>query len=94
MQTKQNDMSSQEARQALSWLIEMGADEIVGEEPVNRFLAVAAPAVVEKILADLPAPSGAATRAAGRGAPRERFPPRPPRNRSNRRTNACEPEAR
>ncbi len=61
MQTKQNDMSSQEARQALAWLIEMGADEIVEEAPVNRFLAVAAPAAVEKISAVLPVPSSAAS---------------------------------
>ncbi len=45
MQTKQNDMNAHEAQAALSWLIEMGADEIVGEAPVNRF-AVVAPAVV------------------------------------------------
>ena len=49
MQTKQNDMSPHEAQAALAWLIEMGADEIVGEEPINRLLApppvVAAPDV-------------------------------------------------
>jgi uracil-DNA glycosylase len=45
MQTGQNDMNAHEAQAALSWLIEMGADEIVGEAPVNRFLA-AAPVVV------------------------------------------------
>jgi DNA polymerase len=44
MQTKQNDMNAYEAQRALSWLIEMGADEIVGEAPVNRF-AVAPPVV-------------------------------------------------
>jgi DNA polymerase len=44
MQTKQNDMGPHEAQAALAWLIEMGADEIVGEEPVNRF--VMAPSVV------------------------------------------------
>ena len=38
-------MNAHEAQAALSWLIEMGADEIVGEASVNRFLA-AAPAVV------------------------------------------------
>ena len=38
-------MNAHEAQAALSWLIEMGADEIVGEEPVNRFV-VAPPAVV------------------------------------------------
>ncbi len=45
MQTKQNDMNAHEAQAALSWLIEMGADEIVGEEPVNRFV-VAPPVVI------------------------------------------------
>jgi DNA polymerase len=43
MQTKQNDMSPGAAQAALAWLIEMGADEIVGEAPVNRFAAVVAP---------------------------------------------------
>ena len=38
-------MNAHEAQAALSWLIEMGADEIVGEEPVNRFV-VAPPVVV------------------------------------------------
>jgi uracil-DNA glycosylase family 4 len=46
MQTKQNDMSPGDAQAALSWLIEMGADEIVGEAPVNRFAVVVAPPVV------------------------------------------------
>ena len=47
MQTKQNDMSPGDAQAALAWLIEMGADEIVGEAPVNRFAAVmVAPPVV------------------------------------------------
>lgn len=45
MQTKQNDMNPHEAQAALAWLIEMGADEIVGEEPVNRFV-VAPPVVI------------------------------------------------
>jgi DNA polymerase len=45
MQTRQNDMNAHEAQAALSWLIEMGADEIVGEEAINRFVAVA-PAIV------------------------------------------------
>ena len=39
MQTKQNDMSPHDAQAALSWLIDMGADEIVSETPLNRFLA-------------------------------------------------------
>ena len=36
---KQNDMSPFEAAEALRWLAEMGADEIIGEEPVNRLVA-------------------------------------------------------
>jgi uracil-DNA glycosylase len=43
MPTLPNDMTPDQARAALAWLIEMGADEIVGEEPVNRFLAAPAP---------------------------------------------------
>ena len=38
-------MNAHEAQAALSWLVEMGADEIIGEESINRFVA-AAPAVV------------------------------------------------
>ena len=55
-------MNAHEAQAALSWLIEMGADEIVGEAPVNRFLA-AAPAVVavsvSKVEPAAPTPSTA-----------------------------------
>ena len=46
MQSIPSDMTPEEARAALAWFIEMGADEIVGEEPVNRFLTVAAAPVV------------------------------------------------
>ena len=49
MQTKQNDTSPRDAQAALAWLIEMGADEIVGEAPVNRFLAVAPPVVAAPV---------------------------------------------
>jgi uracil-DNA glycosylase family 4 len=45
MQTKQNDISPQQARAALAWLIEMGADEIIAEAPANRFGAISKPAV-------------------------------------------------
>jgi uracil-DNA glycosylase family 4 len=44
MQAKQNDMTPEQAHAALLWLIEMGANEIVSEQPVNRFLSVANPA--------------------------------------------------
>ena len=33
METKQNDMTPHDAAEALRWLAEMGADEIIGEEP-------------------------------------------------------------
>ncbi|MFN4142167.1 uracil-DNA glycosylase [Aestuariivirga sp.] len=36
MQDKQDDMTPSEAARALGWLAEMGADEIIGEAPVNR----------------------------------------------------------
>jgi DNA polymerase len=39
MTANQTDMRPDEARQALSWLIAMGADEVIQDEPVNRFAA-------------------------------------------------------
>jgi uracil-DNA glycosylase len=51
-------MNAHEAQAALSWLIEMGADEIVGEEPVNRFVA---PPPVVAVTAARIEPSRAAT---------------------------------
>jgi DNA polymerase len=44
MEAKQNDMTPHEAAQALRWLAEMGADEIIGEAAVNRLAAAAPPA--------------------------------------------------
>ena len=44
MQTKQNDMTPREAAAALRWLIDMGADEIIGETPVNRLAGRLRPA--------------------------------------------------
>jgi DNA polymerase len=41
METKHDDMTPHEAAEALRWLAEMGADEIIGEEPVNRLAAPA-----------------------------------------------------
>ena len=41
METKHKDMTPHEAADALRWLAEMGADEIIGEEPVNRLAAPA-----------------------------------------------------
>lgn len=54
MDRKQNDMTPHDAAEALRWLSEMGADEIIGENPVNRLAAPAAK----------PAPAAAATHAA------------------------------
>jgi uracil-DNA glycosylase family 4 len=34
----QKNMNRQEAVAVLEWLIEMGADEVVGDEPINRFI--------------------------------------------------------
>lgn len=36
MEAKQNDMTPHEAAEALRWLAEMGADDIIAEAPVNR----------------------------------------------------------
>jgi uracil-DNA glycosylase len=41
MKTNSNGMTAAEARSALAWLDEMGADEIVGEEPVDRLMTAA-----------------------------------------------------
>ena len=38
MDTKQNDIKPADAAEALRWLSEMGADEIIGEAPVNRLV--------------------------------------------------------
>lgn len=60
MDSKQNDMTPHDAAEALRWLSEMGADEIIGEAPVNRLVAPqprATPAAVRPA----PAPAAAAT---------------------------------
>jgi DNA polymerase len=54
MKTEQNDMTPQEAAEALRWLAEMGADEIIGEVPVNRLLT---PARQQRPAAALPRPA-------------------------------------
>jgi DNA polymerase len=41
MENRHQDMTPHEAAEALRWLAEMGADEIIGEEPVNRLAAPA-----------------------------------------------------
>ena len=43
MEHEQNDMTPQQAGQALRWLAEMGADEVIGEQPVDRTAVVPAP---------------------------------------------------
>ena len=52
METKHQDMTPHEAAEALRWLAEMGAEEIIGEEPVNR---LAAPAPQKPEAAAMPA---------------------------------------
>ena len=39
MQAEQNDMTPEDAASALRWLAEMGAGEIIGEQPVDRLAA-------------------------------------------------------
>jgi uracil-DNA glycosylase family 4 len=65
MQADQNDMTPQEAAKALHWLAEMGADEIIGETPVNR---LAPPAPAAMIPADQRARPAPATGRAGTAA--------------------------
>ena len=58
MDKTQNDMTPHDAAEALRWLSEMGADEIIGEAPVNRMVAPApkpAPALARAPLAPAPA---------------------------------------
>jgi len=38
-----DDMTASDAASALAWLVEMGADEFIGEVPVNRLVAAEAP---------------------------------------------------
>ena len=42
MDSNRTDMTPHDAAEALRWLSEMGAEEIIGEAPVNRFAAPAA----------------------------------------------------
>ena len=53
-------MNAHEAQAALSWLIEMGADEIVGEAAINRFV-VDPPVVVAPVAKVEPARSAPST---------------------------------
>ena len=63
METKQNDMTPHQAADALRWLAEMGAEDIIGEEPVNRMLAAPPKAVPRPALAPAPAPAAVPLRA-------------------------------
>lgn len=53
MQAKQNDMTPHDAAEALRWLAEMGADEIIGEAPVNRLTGPAPKPAAEPVRAPL-----------------------------------------
>ena len=68
MAREQNDMTPMDAAHALRWLAEMGADEIIGETPVDRMAAVAPPApAVAALMASAAAQPAAPLRP---GAPR------------------------
>jgi uracil-DNA glycosylase len=58
MDSKHNDMTPHDAAEALRWLSEMGADEIIGENPVNRLVA-AAPKSAPAAARAAPAPAAA-----------------------------------
>ncbi|PZF75605.1 uracil-DNA glycosylase [Aestuariivirga litoralis] len=58
-----NDMTPHDAAEALRWLSEMGADEIIGESPVNR-LAAPAPRPAPAAPRAAPAPAAAPVAAA------------------------------
>ena len=59
MDSKQNDITPHEAAEALRWLSEMGADEIIGETPVNRLVAAAAKPAPAVARPAAPAPAAA-----------------------------------
>ena len=58
MDSQHNDMTPHDAAEALRWLSEMGADEIIGESPVNRLVAPA-PRPAPAALRTAPAPAAA-----------------------------------
>ncbi len=43
-------MNAREAKAAIEWLVEMGADEIIGDQPVNRLLAPVQPAKAPEVV--------------------------------------------
>ncbi len=60
MDKTQNDMTPADAAAALRWLSEMGADEIIGENPVNRLVAPAPRPAPAAARAAIPGPAPAA----------------------------------
>jgi uracil-DNA glycosylase family 4 len=58
MDKTQNDMTPHDAAEALRWLSEMGADEIIGEAPVNR-LAAPAPKAATAVVGTATVPAAA-----------------------------------
>ncbi|MFN0194263.1 MAG: uracil-DNA glycosylase [Aestuariivirga sp.] len=58
MERERNDMTPVEAAAALVWLVDMGADEVVQEEAVNRLAPPPAPAQQELSSVAPPAPRG------------------------------------
>jgi uracil-DNA glycosylase family 4 len=75
MDQTQNDMTPHEAAEALRWLSEMGADEIIGEAPVNRLVAPAPKPAAARIMPGpsaapprMPAPAAAALGVASAGS--------------------------
>ena len=59
MDKTQNDMTPADAAEALRWLSEMGADEIIGETPVNRLVAPAPKPAPAAVRVASPAPAAA-----------------------------------
>ena len=59
MDKTQNDMTPADAAEALRWLSEIGADEIIGETPVNRLVAPAPKPAPAAVRVASPAPAAA-----------------------------------
>ena len=49
MQNTVCDMKAREASATIEWLVEMGADEIIGSEPVNRLVMPPVPKAPETL---------------------------------------------
>ena len=62
MEPRPNDMTPEQAANALAWLVDMGADEIVSEQAVDRFaasLVVEKPNAAPPVILAAPTPSAA-----------------------------------